>query len=210
MTAMILGELGADAVYSEHPCDTCGANWRWSPTNFLCGYVRCPGTTEKSANEAATRPTPERSPHQNVMLGLPTDPEERKRTPILSGVLDYFPAALAEVARVSLDGNEQHNPGQPLHWARGKSSDQADCIVRHLLQRGTIDERGMRHSARLAWRALALLQEELEAEAGFDPLAEQVHQEWTEEREEAYRQVNNEANRRLANEMTKHELGGER
>jgi Domain of unknown function (DUF5664) len=96
---------------------------------------------------------------------LPQDPAERKRIPIASGVLDYFPAALAEVARVSHAGNEQHNPGEPLHWARGKSMDQADTIVRHLMERGTVDTDGMRHSAKMAWRALALLQLEME-EAG--------------------------------------------
>lgn len=101
---------------------------------------------------------------------LPTDPTERKGIPITSGVLDYFPAALAEVAKVSKAGNDQHNPGQPLHWARGKSMDQADTLVRHLMERGTVDTDGVRHSAKLAWRALALLQIELE-EAGLAPLA---------------------------------------
>ena len=101
---------------------------------------------------------------------LPTDPAERKAIPITSGVLDYFPAALAEVAKVSKAGNDQHNPGQPLHWARGKSTDQADTLVRHLMERGSVDTDGMRHSAKLAWRALALLQIELE-EAGEAPPA---------------------------------------
>ncbi|MGE5522370.1 MAG: dATP/dGTP diphosphohydrolase domain-containing protein [Rhodospirillaceae bacterium] len=96
---------------------------------------------------------------------LPADPQERKGMPITTGVLDYFPLAIAEVARVSKAGNDQHNPGQPLHWARGKSMDHADCIPRHLIDRGRLDSDGMRHSAKLAWRALALLQMELEAEA---------------------------------------------
>lgn len=95
---------------------------------------------------------------------LPTKPEERKSIPLATGMLDYFTSALAEVARVSKAGNDQHNPGQPLHWARGKSQDHADCILRHLAERGTIDTDGMRHSAKMAWRALALLQTELEAE----------------------------------------------
>lgn len=95
---------------------------------------------------------------------LPTDAKERKDTPIATGVLDYFPLALAEVARVSKAGNDQHNPGQPLHWAKGKSTDHADSLVRHLLERGTIDSDGMRHTAKVAWRALALLQTELENE----------------------------------------------
>lgn len=94
---------------------------------------------------------------------LPTDKQERKNMPLMAGVLDYFPAALAEVARVSKAGNDQHNPGEPLHHARGKSMDHADCIVRHMMERGTIDDDGMRHTAKAAWRVLALLQEELEA-----------------------------------------------
>lgn len=93
---------------------------------------------------------------------LVTDPKERKATPIATGVLDYFPLALAEIARVSKAGNDQHNPGQPLHWDKTKSLDHADCIVRHLIERGTIDTDGMKHSAKVAWRALALLQTELE------------------------------------------------
>ena len=95
---------------------------------------------------------------------LPDEPAERKQIPIATGVLDYFPAALAEVAKVSYAGNQQHNPGEPLHWARKKSTDQDDTIIRHFLERGTVDKDGMRHSAKLAWRVLAMLQLELEAE----------------------------------------------
>lgn len=94
----------------------------------------------------------------------------RKAQPIASGVLDYFPAALLEVSKVSKAGNDKHNPGQPLHHARGKSTDHADALLRHLIDRGDVDEEtGMRHSAEMAWRALALLQQELEDEGA--PLA---------------------------------------
>jgi hypothetical protein len=96
---------------------------------------------------------------------LPSDAKERKSLPITTGVLDYFPDALAAVAEVSRVGNDQHNPGQPLHWAKEKSTDHADCIVRHLVDRGTLDSDGTRHSAKVAWRALALLQIEIENEA---------------------------------------------
>lgn len=99
------------------------------------------------------------------MPNLPTDAKARKGVPMTTGVLDYFPDAIAAVAVVSKVGNDQHNPGQPLHWAREKSTDHADCITRHLVERGTIDVDGMRHSAKLAWRALALLQTELEQAA---------------------------------------------
>jgi hypothetical protein len=96
---------------------------------------------------------------------LTADKKARKEMPIARGFLDYFPRAAAEVAHVSFIANEQHNPGEPMHWAKGKSADHADCIVRHLIERGTVDDDKLRHSAKLAWRALALLEEELEAAA---------------------------------------------
>lgn len=94
---------------------------------------------------------------------LGDDSARRKEMPMCTGLMDYFPDALAAVAEVSWLGNQKHNPGEPLHWARGKSMDHPDCIARHLAERGGFDGK-MRHSAALAWRALALLQEELEAE----------------------------------------------
>jgi hypothetical protein len=109
---------------------------------------------------------------QNVLRTLPTEAADRKKIPVVTGVLDYFPLALVAIAQVSQAGNDQHNPGQPLHWARGKSADHADCLVRHLIQRGTLDDDGQRHMAKAAWRALALLQEEIERDAGFTPEAE--------------------------------------
>jgi hypothetical protein len=95
---------------------------------------------------------------------LSEDPAVRKSTPITTGVLDYFPRAIAAVAHCSKVGNDQHNPGQPLHWTREKSTDHADCISRHLIDRNTVDTDGVRHAAKLAWRALALLETLLEAE----------------------------------------------
>jgi hypothetical protein len=95
---------------------------------------------------------------------LPEDAEGRKQHPVASGVLDYFPDALVAIAHLSYKGNEQHNPGQPLHWARSKSSDESDALIRHFLMRGTLDTDGERHSVKMAWRALALLQKEIEAE----------------------------------------------
>ena len=95
---------------------------------------------------------------------LPEDAAGRKRFPISSGVLEYFPDAIVAVAGVSYAGNEQHNPGQPLHWARGKSTDESDTMIRHFMQRGTLDTDGLRHSAKMVWRALAILQKEIEAE----------------------------------------------
>lgn len=93
----------------------------------------------------------------------------RKAKPLFSGVLMYFPDALLAVAEHSKRGNDKHNPGQPLHWARGKSTDQADCIARHLIDIGPEwnerdPEFGSYHATALAWRALALLQTVIERE----------------------------------------------
>jgi len=90
----------------------------------------------------------------------------RKATPVCSGVLDYFPDALLAVAAVSKAGNDQHHPGHPLHWDKTKSADEADALMRHLIDRGKLDSDGQRHSAKVAWRALALLQREIDEERG--------------------------------------------
>lgn len=87
---------------------------------------------------------------------------ERKRTPIWSGVLQYFPRAMAAVARVSYKGNEKHNKGEPLHWARGKSMDQEDAILRHMINPYERDEDGELHIVHVAWRALAAAELALE------------------------------------------------
>lgn len=103
------------------------------------------------------------------MLGLQTGARDRKAIPIASGFLDYFPLAVAAVAHCSWVGNEQHNPGTPLHWDRSKSADEWDAMMRHFLERGTMDKDGVGHSAKVAWRAMAALQKELEGQAGTMP-----------------------------------------
>jgi hypothetical protein len=92
---------------------------------------------------------------------LPTDSEERKHIPIFSGLLNYFPLACAAVAKWSKRGNDKHNPGQEMHWARGKSMDHSDCIARHLIDVETLDPTSGEYedATALAWRALAKLQE---------------------------------------------------
>ena len=94
--------------------------------------------------------------------------KQRKETPVYSGVLKYFPDAIMEVAKVSYIGNEQHHKGEPLHWDRNKSTDELDALTRHLIEAGKIDKDGMRHSAKVAWRALANLQKELELDNNND------------------------------------------
>src|SRR6516164_7786592 len=90
--------------------------------------------------------------------------EQRKQYPLCAGVLWYFLNALLRVAHVSWAGNQQHNPGQPLHWARGKSMDQVDCILRHLAEYDyeADDDATETALASCAWRSLAALQIYLE------------------------------------------------
>jgi hypothetical protein len=95
---------------------------------------------------------------------LPSDADERKAYPICTGLLDYFPDALAAIANVSVAGSVQHHPGQGLFWDRAKPSCHADSLLRHLVDRGQLDKDNKRHSAKAAWHALALLQTEIETE----------------------------------------------
>ena len=93
------------------------------------------------------------------------DPATRKKYPVYSGVLAYFPAAIAEVSKISYLGNQQHNPGEPLHWARGKSTDQEDTMIRHIMDHANnpLDTDGSYHLAKACWRLLAHLQLFLES-----------------------------------------------
>lgn len=127
---------------------------------WMTGSV--PYCSHECAKRAAVKELP-------IVPRFPTDHKTRKGFPITTGVLDYFPDALLAVAAVSKAGNDQHNPGEPLHWARGKSMDQSDTLVRHLMERGEIDTDGHRHSAKMAWRALALLQLEIEEAQKLPP-----------------------------------------
>jgi hypothetical protein len=118
---------------------------------------------------------------------LPTDSAERKDVPVFSGVLKYAPAAIAGVARISKLGNDKHNPGEALHHARGKSTDHADCIVRHAMDVADLEaaiarrdfnvagkdqeaEAVLLEVSQLAWRAL-MWSQELHERYGGAPLA---------------------------------------
>lgn len=103
----------------------------------------------------------------------PKTSAERKAEPIYSGVLLYFPDALAAVARLSKAGNDKHNPGESLHWAREKSTDHMDCVIRHSLTPNEVDpENREADLVALVWRGLAELQlfeEKRLAAAGIKP-----------------------------------------
>ena len=86
--------------------------------------------------------------------------DERKATPVFSGVLKYFPNALKEVAKCSKAGNDQHHPDKPLHWDMDKSKDEYDALTRHLIDHtiDPLDDDGVLHLTKVCWRALAGLE----------------------------------------------------
>lgn len=86
----------------------------------------------------------------------------RKETPVYTGVVRYFPNALKYVSKVSLAGNKQHHPDKPLHWDKNKSMDHLDSLTRHLIDADKIDDDGLLHLGKVAWRALAALEDYLE------------------------------------------------
>lgn len=96
-------------------------------------------------------------------LEIQDEASVRKGRPVYSGVVRYFPDALLAVSELSLAGQRQHNPDKPLAWDRSKSGDELDALMRHLIEAGTRDTDGIRHSTKVAWRALANLQKEIEA-----------------------------------------------
>jgi len=90
-----------------------------------------------------------------------TKADERKATPIFSGCIAYFPDALKEVSKCSLEGQVQHNIGsKDLFWDKTKSTDHLDSMIRHSIDHKSnpIDDDGVLHFAKVAWRALANLQ----------------------------------------------------
>lgn len=92
---------------------------------------------------------------------LPIDYSKRKAIPLYEFLTGYFPDAIVELVRVSVEGNKQHNPGERLHWARGKSMDQLNTAMRHIFDHGAgirYDQDGTMHLAKAAWRLLAEIQ----------------------------------------------------
>jgi len=99
-----------------------------------------------------------------------SDSEQRKAMPVYTGVLKYFPDALKYVSKVSKAGNDQHHPDKSLHWDKSKSFDNEDALVRHLIDHSQdpVDDDGLLHLGKVAWRALAALQIHLENESNIN------------------------------------------
>jgi hypothetical protein len=106
---------------------------------------------------------------------LPVSSAARKEIPLWTGALAYAPAAFALMAATSQKGNNKHNPGEPLHHARGKSTDHQDCILRHMTDYDAMMSYRSRYGVdsvdiealkeelgNLVWRANLFVQEQCE------------------------------------------------
>ena len=109
--------------------------------------------------------------YRNCQNGLDLEPIDkaqlRKNTPVFSGCVAYFPLALKEIAKASVNGQAQHNPGKPLAWDRSKSGDELDAMMRHLIDHASgdeFDDDGIRHIVKCGWRILAFIQKTMENE----------------------------------------------
>lgn len=138
-----------------------------------CGWSAAPGSWEEHALRKVVikaNRIPYPAGRSNT---LPLGSAERKRVPLYSTVLRFFPAALCKLAEICRLGSEKHNPGQtPIH-NRDVSKDHADCIVRHLIDLSEDyghgvgrDENGVPQVGYILWRAAALAQEWLEENEG--------------------------------------------
>ena len=136
---------------ADHQCQAHRDGWAYPNEPLL--WLNTMGDAARAETRPMTRATT-----------LPTESAARKTYPLASGLFDYFPDALVAIAHVSWRGSQQHHPDQPLHWDRAKSTDESDTLLRHFAERGKLDIDGLRHSAKMAWRALAILQKEIEQE----------------------------------------------
>lgn len=82
------------------------------------------------------------------------------KAPVMRGVMDYFPNAIKEVAKVSGFGAQKYAWKNWIHVDNGFDR-YSDALVRHLLDEadGINDaESGLLHAAHAAWNSLARLE----------------------------------------------------
>jgi hypothetical protein len=134
------------------------------PVFFVDGYIgrKVQDAETYGCNIYRRIPCPKQGGETVESTSLPTDAAARKAVPIYSGFIRYFPRAIAAVAHLSHVGNQQHNPGQPLHWDRSKSGDELDALMRHLMEADGVDADGVPHIVKCCWRSMAAAEKYLE------------------------------------------------
>lgn len=105
-------------------------------------------------------PNPKHAINKSVDQANQYLPADRKQMPMFEGLIKYFPNALKYVSHVSYKANEQHHPNTPVHWDKNKSTDEKDCLIRHLTDHvvDPLDDDGLLHLGKVAWRSLANLE----------------------------------------------------
>jgi hypothetical protein len=96
-------------------------------------------------------------------MALPSDDALRKQIRAFQGFVKYFPDAIALVALLSKIANDQHNPGEEMHWAKEKSKDELDSLMNHLMDIASkgelsMDSDNVLDAIKIAWRGMANLQ----------------------------------------------------
>lgn len=146
------------------------------PKVYECGLLQAPQSCDPQPEGLQSSASPLLAGNDwyrevKPLHGLPVDAKARKALPLFTYYVEYFPDAMIAECEVAVAGNLQHNPGEPLHWAREKSTDQMDCAFRHMLDhaRGILkDTDGQYHLAKARWRLGAELQLAIEKERGVD------------------------------------------
>ena len=144
-----------------------GGGYVW-PTNYNQGLDHS-WYFKLSWLEKAEEPTVD--PKPVLDYDAMDEAKKRKMTPMYSGLLAYFPDALALVAQNSMVGHYQHNdPKDPMYWDRTKSADEMDAMIRHMADhsKNPRDKDGTLHMSKVAWRALAFVQKFIEEEQSND------------------------------------------
>jgi hypothetical protein len=104
---------------------------------------------------------------------FPEDDAERQTYPIGTFICEFFPHALAELARFSHKQQQKHNPDGPIGWAKDKSVWSIDRVFRHAMEaqrlynEGDIEAAGEEFKS-LAWRSLEGLERLLTKMEPFD------------------------------------------
>lgn len=86
---------------------------------------------------------------------FPEDAELRKTFPVGTLIRDYFPHAIAALAKHSYEAQQQHGEpenGAPMQWLKDKSIGDGNQMIRHFMEGDFTST---------AWRSLELLEREL-------------------------------------------------
>ena len=106
-------------------------------------------SAERMATDADYRKLDKLTTNLTTKAIFPKDDSERQKYAVGTFICEFFPHAIAELARFSYDMQQKHNPDAPMGWAKGKSVGDGNQIFRHQMD-GEFRE--------VAWRGLEQLE----------------------------------------------------